>query len=112
MPGSQRPDVMNIQPHTLPTVRAALEGAIGELNSHLAQLSRGGYIPAAWMGDRISEDARVFYNRTVMESQDGSLAALFAYQGELTRIHDTLKAMEDNYRRTEGDNATLWGRQA
>jgi hypothetical protein len=64
------------------------------------------------MGDRISEDARVFYNRTVMESQDGSLAALFAYQGELTRIHDTLKAMEDNYRRTEGDNAALWGRQA
>jgi len=46
----------------------------------------------------------------VMESSDGPLAASFAYQEELTRIRDTLRAVEDHYRRTEGENAALWGR--
>jgi hypothetical protein len=111
MPGSQPPVTMHIQPHTLPALRTAYEDALGELNAHLAQLSRGGYIPKPWMGDRISEEVRVFYNATVMESQDSSLAALFAYQAELGRIRDSLKATEDHYRRTEGDNVALWGRQ-
>ena len=64
------------------------------------------------MGDPISEVVHVFYNTTVMEAKDGPLAALFAYQAELIRVRDSLKAMEDHYRRTEGDNIALWGRQA
>jgi hypothetical protein len=49
----------------------------------------------------------VFYNTTVMEARDGSLSALLAYQTELTRILDSLKAMEDNYSRNEVDVAGL-----
>jgi hypothetical protein len=26
------------------------------------------------------------------------------------RVHDTLRRMEDDYRRTEGDNVARWGR--
>jgi hypothetical protein len=112
MPGPQPSLTLQLQPQSLPTVRTAFEEALNELGVQLAQLSRAGFIPEPWMGDRISEDVRVFYNQTVMESPDGSLAALLAYQDELTRIRDSLKAMEDHYRRTEGDNAALWGRQA
>ena len=49
----------------------------------------------------------MFYNTTVMESGDGSLSALLAYQTELTRILESLKAMEDNYSRNEADVAGL-----
>src|SRR5881227_168993 len=112
MPGSEPPATLHLQPHTLPSVRAELEGALDELGIQLARLTRAAFIPEAWMGDRISEDVRVFYNQTVIESPAGPMAALIAYQTELTRIRDSVKAMEDHYRRTEGDNAALWGRQA
>ncbi len=51
-----------------------------------------------------------FYNRYVMDSSTGPYAALVAYEAELLNVRDTLKLMEDEYRRTEGDNAQLWGR--
>jgi hypothetical protein len=97
MAGPQPPVTMHVQPDALPALRVAFDDALGELNTHLAQLSRGGFIPKAWMGDPISEDVRVFYNTTVMESGEGSLAALLAYQAELTRIRDSVQAMEAQY---------------
>jgi hypothetical protein len=112
MPGSPPSVTLHLHPHALPSVRTAFEEALDDLGIQLAKLTRAGFIPEPWMGDRVSEDVRAFYNTTVMESQDGQLAALLAYQSELTRIRDSLQAMEDNYRRTEGDNAALWGRQA
>ncbi len=45
-----------------------------------------------------------------MSATDGPYAALVAYEAELLRVRDTLQLMEDEYRRTEGDNAELWGR--
>lgn len=112
MPGSQPPVSLHLQPHILPSVRTAFDEALNDLGIQLAQLSRAGFIPGAWMGDRVSEETRVHYNAAVMESKDGALAALFAYQAELTRIRNSIQAMEDHYRRTEGENVALWGRQA
>ena len=40
----------------------------------------------------------------------GPYAALVAYEAELIKIRDNLQLLEDHYRRTEGDNAALWGR--
>ena len=51
-----------------------------------------------------------FYNDHVMRADTGPYAALVAYESELLRVRETLKQMEDEYRRTEGDNAELWGR--
>jgi hypothetical protein len=112
MPSAVPPVTLHVQPDALPAVRAAVEEGITDLQVQLMHLTNGAFIPEPWMGDPISEDVRVFYNTTVMESKDGPMAALLAYQSELTRIHDNLKAMEDHYRQTEGDNAALWGRQA
>ena len=53
---------------------------------------------------------RDFYNRHVMDATDGPYAALVAYEAELLRVRDTLLRMEEEYRRTEGENAALWGR--
>jgi hypothetical protein len=97
MPSSQPSVTMHLQPHALPSVRAALDEALNELGVQLSQLTRAGFIPQAWMGDRISEEARVFYNSTVMESEVGSLAALLAYQTELNRVRNSVQAMETQY---------------
>jgi hypothetical protein len=107
MPDSGPPVTLNVQPDALPAVRAAIDDALNELGVQLAQLATGGFIPQPWLGDPVSEETRVFYNRTVMEAENGSLSALRAYQTELIRILDSLKAMEDNYSRTEGDVAGL-----
>jgi hypothetical protein len=112
MTGAHPPVSLQLQPEALPTVRAAIEEALTDLQVQLMLLTNAGFIPEPWMGDPISEDVRAFYNTTVMESKDGPLAALFAYQAELIKVRDSVKAMEDHYRRTEGDNVALWGRQA
>jgi hypothetical protein len=103
MPGSGPPVSLHVQPDALPAVRAAVEDALTELRVQLAQLTRAGFIPQPWLLDPVSEETRVFYNRTVMEAGDGSLSALLAYQTELTRIVESLKAIEDNYSRNEVD---------
>ena len=47
-----------------------------------------------------------------MDAPDPPTRSLAAYRDELTRVHDTLQQMEDDYRRTEGDNVARWGRKA
>jgi hypothetical protein len=94
---------LNVQPEALPAVRAAVEEALVDLQTQLLRLNQGGFIPQPWLLDPVSEETRLFYNTTVMESGDGSLSALLAYQTELTRIVESLKAMEDNYSRNEVD---------
>ena len=80
------------------------------LADQLGRIRNDGYLVEPWLGDEISLEVRDFYNRHVMDSTDGPYAALVAYEAELLRVRDTLQQMEDEYRRTEGDNAELWGR--
>ncbi len=104
------PATLRLEPQAIPTVRAALDDALDQLRPHLARLRRDGFLQQAWLGDEISEEVRQFYNERVMNAADGPYAALIAYQRELTAVRDTLLRMEQDYRRTEGDNAELWGR--
>jgi hypothetical protein len=104
------PMTLRVEPSTLPSLRRAYEEAHVILSNHLNRLQHEGYILEPWLGDEISEEVRDFYNRRVMDSPDGPFAALKAYKAELTKIRDTLQRMEEEYRRTEGDNAELWGR--
>jgi hypothetical protein len=108
MTGPVPPSVtLHVLPEALPAVRAAIEDALADLQVQLQRLTFGGFIPQAWLGDSVSEETRLFYNTTVMEADNGSMSALLAYQAELTRIVDSLKAMEDNYSRNEGNVAGL-----
>lgn len=91
-------------------MRIAYEEALDALRRQLRRLQNEGYLGAPWLGDEMSLEVRDFYNRHVMDAVDGPYAALVAYEAELLRVRDTLQQMEDEYRRTEGDNAELWGR--
>ena len=104
------PVTLRVEPQGIPRLRVAFEDALAHLGEQLRRLQNEGYLGAPWLGDEISLEVRDFYNRHVMSATDGPYAALVAYEAELLRVRDSLQLMEDEYRRTEGDNAELWGR--
>jgi hypothetical protein len=104
------PVALRIEPRAIPAIRLAFDDALADLSEQLRRVRNEGYLGEPWLGDEISLEVRDFYNRHIMDSTDGPYAALVAYEAELLRIRDTLQQMEDEYRRTEGDNAELWGR--
>jgi hypothetical protein len=110
MPGRHPPATLRLEPHTIPAVRMAFEDALAELTPQLLRLRRDGIIPAPWLGDPVSATVVNHYQAHVMDAPDGPLAAMRAYEIELMKIRDNLMLMEEHYRRTEGENAAVWGR--
>jgi hypothetical protein len=106
------PVTLRLDPRAIPAVRAAIDESLVELGRFLARARQEGYIHDPWLGDPISAEIADFYNTQVMDPREGAHAAMIAYEQELTRVRDTLKQMEDHYRRTEGENAALWGRRS
>ena len=105
-------DVLRLQPHMIPAFRASLAGALDQLDGALVHLRQKAHLPAPWMGDEVSGEVAAHYMQRAVDGPESSYGSLVAYRDELTRVHDTLQQMEDDYRRTEGDNAALWGRKA
>ncbi len=104
--------VLRLQPHMIPALRGAFSTALQQVEAVLVQLGRAGYLPKPWLGDEVSTEVAAHYSARAMEGPESSFQSLQQYRAELTRIHDTLARMEDHYRRTEGDNAATWGREA
>jgi hypothetical protein len=94
----------------IPAMRAAFEDALLELRPQLMRLRRDGIIPEPWLGDPVSAKVIGYYHHQVMDAPDGPYAALVAYEAELLKVRDNLQVLEDHYRRTEGENAAMWGR--
>lgn len=109
MPGRNH-ITLRIEPHVIPVLRKAFEESANEVGRHVTRLRREGYIQEPWLGDDISRDTQTYYNQQVMDSSEGPLAALAAYHAELRGAAEQLKQVEEHYRRTEGENAALWGR--
>ena len=110
MPGSFPPVTLRLEPCAIPAVRVAFDEALAELRPQLMRLRRDGVIAEPWLGDPVSASAAAFYHANVMEGPEGPYAALRAYEAEILKVRDNLQALEDHYRRTEGENAALWGR--
>ena len=111
MPERQQ-DVLRLQPQMIPAVRAEFRAAVDHISSALTNLKRNAYLAAPWLGDEVSGEVADHYTDRALDGVGSSYQSLLAYRDELTRIHDTLQQMEDDYRRTEGDNAARWGRKA
>lgn len=105
-------DVLRVQPHLIPAVRVALADSLDQLNNALLELTRNGYLLSPWLADETSTAVAAHYTDRAMDGHTSSYESLVAYRNELTRVHETLQLMEDHYRRTEGDNAALWGLRA
>jgi len=105
-------DVLRLQPEMIPRVRTAIRLAIDQLNDAILGLGRRGFLPQPWLGDETSDAVAAHYTTRAMNGPGSSFGALTSYRDELSRIHDTLQQMEENYRRNEGQDPTRWGRQA
>lgn len=105
-------DVLRLQPHMIPAVRASFASAIDQLDETLVHVRQMAHLPAPWLGDEVSGEVAAHYTARALDAPDSSYAALVAYRDELTRVHDTLARMEDDYRRREGDEAARWGLRA
>ena len=105
-------DVLRLQAHMIPQLRAQFAIALEQLHTAVFELNQRGYIPEPWLGDEVSGDVAAHYRQRAMEAPDSSFQALVAYRDELAQVHDTLARMEDEYRRREGDDAARWGRMA
>jgi hypothetical protein len=104
------PAVLRVDPSAIPAVREALDQTVRELDQHLPRMALEAYIHEPWLGDPESARVAAFYNDRVMSAPDGPYHALLRYRDELASARDQLAATEAEYRRTEGDNAALWGR--
>ena len=104
--------ILRVEPKRIPALRAEFRSAVDQLTAALAVLNRQGYLPAPWLGDETSADTAAHYTRRALDGPNSSYQQLIAYRDELSRAMQTLEQIEDHYRRTEGDNAALWGRKA
>jgi hypothetical protein len=98
---SRTQDVLRLEPHMIPALRAEFDSALSQLGQALIDLGNRGYLPAAWLGDEVSVAVAAHYTRRAMDEPDSSYRALVEYEAELTRVRDTLQRMEDHYRRTD-----------
>ena len=105
-------DVLRLQPQMIPQLRTQFGTALEQVNAAVFALNQGGYVPEPWLGDESSQAVADHYSRRAMDDPDSSYRYLIAYRDELTRVHDTLQRMEDEYRRREGDNVAQWGHLA
>lgn len=104
------PDVMRVEPHALPAMRAAFDQALSSLIPHLKVMASDAVLTEDWLGDESSAALRAFYNDRIMLADDGPFSALVKYQNILQSVRDQLAASEAEYQRVEGENSELWGR--
>jgi hypothetical protein len=104
------PATLRVAPSAIPAVRTALQTTIEEVKSHIGRMHSAAHINEPWLGDSASHAVYKLYNQHVMHAANGPFAALQAYRDQLVAAHDALTDVENQYRATEGDNSTLWGR--
>jgi hypothetical protein len=105
MPGQHPAGLIRVERDAIPAVRAAFEEALSELRPQLLRLYREAIIPEPWLGDVTSADVVTHYKQRVIDAAEGPLGAMRAYEIELTRILQSLKAIEDGYLRSDTENA-------
>ena len=105
MPGRHPAGLLHVQLDAIPAVRAAFEGALSELTPHLQRLQQEALIPKPWLGDITSAEVVTHYTERVIKADQGPLRAMLEYEAELTRILESLKAIEASYPRTDGEIA-------
>ena len=110
--GDRPTDMLRVQPHMIPALRATFASAVEQVEQALAKLGRDGYLPSPWLGDDTSASVAAYYTRRAMDDPDSSHQALQQYHAELARVHATLQQMETEYLRNEGTTAQTFRPQA
>ncbi|WP_439662168.1 transcriptional regulator [Lentzea sp. HUAS TT2] len=97
---------LKVDPSAIPQARKAFEQALAEFEEKIAPAVAD--LPTRpWAADPISSETSKAFNEQTSEK---ALAALTFYKKQLVGVIDQLKAIEQQYILTEGDNAAMWGK--
>lgn len=104
------PQRLRVEPHSIVGAKKAFQEALDGVQLQLRRIRSAGAQP--WAGDPVSaETAQAFNSRTSGDEPNAAERVLAAYAGQLSAAIDSLQQAEEVYRRTEGENSALWGRQ-
>ncbi|SDP83641.1 hypothetical protein SAMN05421507_11696 [Lentzea jiangxiensis] len=97
---------LKVEPHAIPQARAAFQRALDEFDAKIKAAVHE--LPTRpWAADPISDETSKAFNE---QTRGKALAALDAYREQLVGVIAQLKAIEEQYRQTEGDNEAMWGK--
>jgi hypothetical protein len=97
---------LKVDPSAIPQARKAFEQALAEFEEKIERSVQS--LPTRpWAGDPISSETSKAFNEQTSEK---ALAALTFYKKQLVGVIAQLKAIEQQYILTEGDNAAMWGK--
>lgn len=103
--------ILRVEPNQIPAIRSAFVEAAETVTAQLDNLRREGQIPEPWMNDPVSAKIKAIYDDNALNGPNATLVHLEMYRNELKNVAENLARMEEDYRRTEGDNSALWGSQ-
>ena len=98
---------LKVDPSAIPEARKAFEHALDEFDTRIRRAVD--QLPTKpWAHDPISSETSKAFNE---QTSDKALAALTIYREQLVGVIDQLKMIEEQYRKVEGDNTAMWGKQ-
>ncbi|TWP53082.1 PE domain-containing protein [Lentzea tibetensis] len=97
---------LKVDPSAIPQAKAAFQHALDELDKEMSDAGPA-LMARPWADDPVSGETAKQFN---VETHDKALMALTGYRAQLAGVVDQLKAIEEQYRMTEGDNEALWGK--
>jgi hypothetical protein len=107
LPVQQR---LRVEPRSIVGAKKAFQDALDGVHTQLRRIRSAAAQP--WAADPVSvETAQAFNNRTSGDDHNAAEHVLTEYAGQLSRVIDSLQQAEDAYRRAEGENTAMWGRQ-
>jgi hypothetical protein len=101
---------LHVDPTAIPEAKKVFTEALDRLDTQLRD-ARDALWAKNWAGDPVSKETAQKFNQDTFEAGDSAaLTAIMKYREQLDGVVRQLKAIEDDYRRVEGDNVASWGR--
>ncbi|WP_309109771.1 transcriptional regulator [Saccharothrix sp.] len=101
---------LHVDPSAIPEAKKVFVEALDRLDVQLRD-AEDALRARNWAGDPVSRETAQKFNQDTFEAGDSAAyTAIKEYRNQLHGVVQQLQAIEDNYRRVEGDNVASWGR--
>lgn len=107
--GGSGSQALHVEPSQIVATKQAFQDALDGVNEQLRALHTAHQQP--WADDPVSKETAQAVNERTFAGNHPNAAeqALLGYASQLANTVDALQRSEDNYRRVEGDNHSMWG---